>query len=184
MGEGRYSSTILYLGTRCRSVVSFTPRPLYPRGKNPRYPLDRRLGWPQSRSGRYGNEKKRAPAGNRTPAVEPVAIPRLRLQCMRIRAKIRSDDHVRTFKWGKCYESGHSARVLLVRKRKNLSEQVCRSNEFDFSSEFVRVYIIDNDKLVTLVFENMCLWDMLVLVHSPFQTEFLCFWRETVQEKL
>jgi hypothetical protein len=26
-------------------VVRFTPWPLYPRGKSPRYPLDRRLGW-------------------------------------------------------------------------------------------------------------------------------------------
>jgi hypothetical protein len=25
-------------------VVSFTPRPLYPQGKSPRHPLDRRLG--------------------------------------------------------------------------------------------------------------------------------------------
>jgi hypothetical protein len=31
-------------------VVSFTPRSLYPREKSPRYPLDRRLGGPQSRS--------------------------------------------------------------------------------------------------------------------------------------
>jgi hypothetical protein len=38
-------------------VVNFTPRPLYPRGKSPRYPLDRRLGRPQSRSGRSGEEK-------------------------------------------------------------------------------------------------------------------------------
>jgi hypothetical protein len=29
-------------------VVSFMPLPLYPRGKSPRYPLDRRLGGPQS----------------------------------------------------------------------------------------------------------------------------------------
>jgi hypothetical protein len=28
-------------------VVSFTPRPLYPQGKSPWYPLDRRLGGPQ-----------------------------------------------------------------------------------------------------------------------------------------
>jgi hypothetical protein len=27
-------------------MVSFTPRPLYPRGKSPRYPLDRRRGGP------------------------------------------------------------------------------------------------------------------------------------------
>jgi hypothetical protein len=33
-------------------MVSFTPRPPYPQGKRPHYPLDRRLGGPQSRSGR------------------------------------------------------------------------------------------------------------------------------------
>jgi hypothetical protein len=27
-----------------RSVISFTPRPLYPQGKSPWYPFDRRLG--------------------------------------------------------------------------------------------------------------------------------------------
>jgi hypothetical protein len=31
----------LYLGTIWRWVVNFTPRSLYPRGKNSRYPLDR-----------------------------------------------------------------------------------------------------------------------------------------------
>jgi hypothetical protein len=35
---------ILDLGTRWRWVVSFTPLPLYPQGKSPWYPLDRRLG--------------------------------------------------------------------------------------------------------------------------------------------
>jgi hypothetical protein len=48
MGEWRYSSTFLDLGTRWRWVVSFTPLPLYPRGKSSRYPLDRRLGGPES----------------------------------------------------------------------------------------------------------------------------------------
>jgi len=38
-------------------VVSFMPRPLYPQGKNPQYPLVRRLGEPQSRSGRGVEEK-------------------------------------------------------------------------------------------------------------------------------
>jgi len=37
-------------------VVSFTPRPLYPQGKSPWYPLDRRLGGPQSCSGHGGEE--------------------------------------------------------------------------------------------------------------------------------
>jgi hypothetical protein len=47
-------------------VVGFTPRPLYPHEKNPRYPLDRRLGGPQSRSGHSGEDKIPSPAGNRT----------------------------------------------------------------------------------------------------------------------
>jgi hypothetical protein len=33
-------------------VISFTHRPIYPQGKSPRHPLDRRLGGPQSRSQR------------------------------------------------------------------------------------------------------------------------------------
>jgi hypothetical protein len=42
-------------------VVSFTPRPFYPQGKSPWYPLDRRLGGPQSRSGHGGEEKNSQP---------------------------------------------------------------------------------------------------------------------------
>jgi hypothetical protein len=52
-------------------VLRFTTRPLYPR-----YPLDRRLGGPQNRSGRLGEEKKTAPTGNLNSdpsAVQPVA---------------------------------------------------------------------------------------------------------------
>jgi hypothetical protein len=45
-GEWRYSSTILDLSTKWR-LASFTPRSLYPRCQ-----VDRRLGGPQSRSGR------------------------------------------------------------------------------------------------------------------------------------
>jgi hypothetical protein len=64
MGEWRYSSTILDLCTRWRWVVSFTPWLFYPRGKNPRYPLDRILCGPQNRSGGCAEEKNLAPAGN------------------------------------------------------------------------------------------------------------------------
>jgi hypothetical protein len=39
-------------------MVSFMPQPLYPQGKSPQYPLDRRLGGPQSQSGHSGKEKK------------------------------------------------------------------------------------------------------------------------------
>jgi hypothetical protein len=57
-------------------VVSFTLRLLYPRGKSPQYPLDRKLRGPQSRSGRHAEIKILALTGtrNRTPwSSSPVA---------------------------------------------------------------------------------------------------------------
>jgi hypothetical protein len=56
-GNGCIDPHFLDLGTSWRWVVSFTHRPLSLRGKSPRYPLHRRLGGPQSRSGRRGEEK-------------------------------------------------------------------------------------------------------------------------------
>jgi hypothetical protein len=70
MGEWRYSSIILDLGTRWRWSAS-CPSRFTPWGNSPRYPLDRRLGGPQSWSGRCG-EKSLAPARNRTRAVQHV----------------------------------------------------------------------------------------------------------------
>jgi hypothetical protein len=65
-GSESITSLILDLGTRWRWVISFTPRPLYLQGRSPWYPLDRRLGGSQSRSGRGGEEKFPASAGYRT----------------------------------------------------------------------------------------------------------------------
>jgi hypothetical protein len=48
---------IANLGTNWRWVVSFTPWPLYPEGKSPCYPLNRRLDGPQNRPGWRGEEK-------------------------------------------------------------------------------------------------------------------------------
>jgi hypothetical protein len=49
------------------------PATLYPRGKNPQYPLGRRLGGPQSWSGHTRLEdESSAPVGDRTPIVKPV----------------------------------------------------------------------------------------------------------------
>jgi hypothetical protein len=59
--SGDISTRILVLGTGWRWVVSFTHRPLYPQRKNPRYPLDRWLGEPQSCSGRGDEEKNCQP---------------------------------------------------------------------------------------------------------------------------
>jgi hypothetical protein len=66
-GSGGIAPRFFDLGTRWRLVVSFTPRPLYPQGKSPWYPLDKRLGEPQSRSGRGGEEKNSQPP----PGIEP-----------------------------------------------------------------------------------------------------------------
>jgi hypothetical protein len=68
-GSAAIALRILDLGTRWRSVVSFTPRPLYFQGNNPWYPIDRRLGGPQSRSGQ-GGEKNSQPL----PGLEPQII--------------------------------------------------------------------------------------------------------------
>jgi hypothetical protein len=58
------------LDTRRRWVVSFTPRPLYPQGKCPWYPLDRRLCGPQNRTGRGGEDKN----SQSLPELEPPII--------------------------------------------------------------------------------------------------------------
>jgi hypothetical protein len=61
VGEWRYSSTHSLTSALERWVVSFTIRPFCPQGKSYWYPLDRRLGGPQSRSGRGGEEKNSQP---------------------------------------------------------------------------------------------------------------------------
>jgi hypothetical protein len=66
-GSGGTAPPILDLSTRWMCLVSFTPPPLYPKVKSPWYPLDRRLGGPQRRSGRGGLEKNSQPP----PGIEP-----------------------------------------------------------------------------------------------------------------
>ena len=45
-------------------MVNFTPLPLYPPGKEPLYPLNKRLGGPQRLSGRFLKRKNPlAPTG-------------------------------------------------------------------------------------------------------------------------
>ena len=51
-GRRNVTLLILNLGTRLRSEDVFTPRPFYP-WKEPGYPLTRRLGGSQIRSGRF-----------------------------------------------------------------------------------------------------------------------------------
>jgi hypothetical protein len=74
LGNGGITPLILDLGTRWRWVVSFTPCLLYPQGKSPWYPLGRRLGGPQSRSGHGGEEKNFQPLSGFEPSIiQPVS---------------------------------------------------------------------------------------------------------------
>jgi hypothetical protein len=69
-----YIHVFFDFGTRFRWVVSLTHRPLYPQGKSPPYPMDRRLGGPLSRSGRGGEEKNSQDLpGLEPPIIQPVA---------------------------------------------------------------------------------------------------------------
>jgi hypothetical protein len=76
-------------------VVSFTPRLLYTQEKNPCYQLDRRLGGPQSRSGRGGEEKNsQLLPGLELSIIQPIAqrytteLPRLASVCTHVIFKI------------------------------------------------------------------------------------------------
>jgi hypothetical protein len=77
MGEWRYSSTILDLGTRWGVSGQLHAPAVLPPAKLSSVPFDMRLGGPQSRCGCYGEEENLASAWNRTPTVEPVAHYRL-----------------------------------------------------------------------------------------------------------
>jgi hypothetical protein len=72
-GGGCIDPSILDLGTSWRLVVSFTSWLLYPRENSPRYALDRRLGVPQSRSGRRVEERHLAPY--RDSKSDPLGLP-------------------------------------------------------------------------------------------------------------
>jgi hypothetical protein len=55
-------------------VVNITPQPLYPQGKIPWYPLDRRLGGTQSLSESGGEEKNsQSLPGLELPIIQPIA---------------------------------------------------------------------------------------------------------------
>jgi hypothetical protein len=73
-GSGSVASRILDFDNRWRWVISFSPRPLYPQGKILWYPLDRRLGGPQCRSGHGSEAKNSQPMSElKLPIIQPVA---------------------------------------------------------------------------------------------------------------
>jgi hypothetical protein len=70
-----YLHSFFDLSSKLWWVVSFTPLPLYPQGRIPCYPLDRRLGGPQSRFGGHGGEEKNSQPlrGLETPIIQSAA---------------------------------------------------------------------------------------------------------------
>jgi hypothetical protein len=81
MGEWRYSSTILDLGTRWRWVVSFMPQPLSVGEIAPQYPLDR---GPQNWSGRCAAEKNLFPPSQESNPGLPACSPPLSTELSQI----------------------------------------------------------------------------------------------------
>jgi hypothetical protein len=73
MGEWRYSSKILDLGTKWRWVDSFMAWLIYLKGKILLYLLDIRLIGPQSWSRHWRRKNSLPPAGNQILAIQPVA---------------------------------------------------------------------------------------------------------------
>jgi hypothetical protein len=74
-GSSSIAPRILGLGIRWRWVVRFTPRPLYPQGKNPWYPSDRRMVGPRAVLDTVVKRKIHSPrrgSNPRTPIVQPV----------------------------------------------------------------------------------------------------------------
>jgi hypothetical protein len=69
-GSEYIAPNIIDICTRWRWVVSFKHRQVYLQGKSLWYPLDRRLGGPQCRSGRGGEEKN----SWSLPGLEPLII--------------------------------------------------------------------------------------------------------------
>jgi hypothetical protein len=83
-GSGSVALRIFGLDTRWRWVVSFMPRPIYPQVKSPCYPLDRRLGEPQSRSGRGGEERNSQPLPGLEPPTTQTVIQRYTIKLTRL----------------------------------------------------------------------------------------------------
>jgi hypothetical protein len=74
-GSGGSAACILNLGTKWKWDLSFTPRTLYLRGKNPRYQLDTGLAGPRADLEAMAKRKYSiiAPAENWAPVVQPAA---------------------------------------------------------------------------------------------------------------
>jgi hypothetical protein len=90
-------------------VVSFKPLPLYPQGKRPRYPLDRRLGGAQSRSGRHREVRISATTGLE---LRPLGRPARRQSLYRLRYPGSYNNNWLYIYLAKCI--GHRGRIEAI----------------------------------------------------------------------
>jgi hypothetical protein len=63
----------IYGGVEMELSGQFHSWPLYPWGRSPQYPLDRRLGGPHGWSVRYGKKKISRPFWESNPGLQPIA---------------------------------------------------------------------------------------------------------------
>jgi hypothetical protein len=87
-GSAGKAPCILDLSNRWRRMVSFTPRSLYPQVNRPWYPLDRRLGGPQSRSGCGGENKNSKPLQELEPPINQPIAQRYTIEVSRLVIKV------------------------------------------------------------------------------------------------
>jgi hypothetical protein len=95
-------------------------QPLYPQGKSPWYPLDRRLGGPDSRSGRGDEAKNSQPLpGLEPPIIQPVA------QSCGVGDQINEDEMGGTEEWVQTVATKRNGRERDIRTVVKVVEWVC-----------------------------------------------------------
>jgi hypothetical protein len=117
-GSGCIEPHFLYLGTIWRWVVSFTHRPLYPREKSYQCPLDRRLGGPQSRSGRRWENSWHYQDSKSDPSLVRLRYPGSLGTIVTKQDYMHEDSRNRLYLGNACYHPIHSFCFLFCLKTK------------------------------------------------------------------
>jgi hypothetical protein len=179
-GSGGIEPCILDLGARWRWVVSFTSRPLlYSQGNSPWYPLDRKLGGPQNRSGRGGEEKNSQPLPRLEPQIMQPVAQRYTIELFwllfltvapRIFSKFKAVAMLKDLKIAKTF-----TRTSILWDGNCLGKKTLNREQRTFSVRML-IYLLNADS-----FRNRCViywrkqlikpveWSLSVEVHSPLR---------------
>jgi hypothetical protein len=138
-------------------VVSFTPRPLYPRGNRP---LDRTLGWaPEPVWTLWGRERS-CPAGNRTRAVQPVAR---RYTDWGVPASVFPIGYLI---FSACYDISIAGFIFLLRHSINFIETACNvlfKWSWWFNNVYVQQWLVWRRAAMKPVMIFFWMWDISVI---------------------